>query len=57
MSGQVRERYWRAPTRLRYEEGSLSGSPESKDSVCAIDIGDLTGLALDMLLLRRRSRI
>ena len=46
-----------APTRLRYEKGSLSGSPKSKERVCAVDIGDLIGLASDMLLLRRRSRI
>jgi hypothetical protein len=35
----------------------MSGSQDSKVRAWAVDMGVLTGLASDMLLLRRRSRI
>jgi hypothetical protein len=34
ISRRVRDRYCRAPTRLRYGEGSVSGSPERSESMC-----------------------
>jgi hypothetical protein len=55
ISGRVRYRYCRAPTRLRYGEGSVRGSLERSERACAVDIGVLTGLASDMLLFWRRS--
>jgi hypothetical protein len=55
ISRRVRDRYCRAPTRLRYGEGLVRGSPERSERACAVDIGVLIGLASDMLLFWRRS--
>ena len=57
ISGLVQVRYWRAPTALRYSDGSESGSPSRILNLLPLTTGDEQGFAPSILYFLSRSSI
>jgi hypothetical protein len=53
MSGLMMERYWRAPTVLRYRVVLEKGSPSNRERLVEKAIGVFTGLASTILVWER----